>query len=259
MTIQEESDRIVDDYDGVLSAGAAVVTSGGQLKAHYVIHVVSPVWAGGEKKESERLAEAVINTLKKATEIKAGSLAMPSLSSGMFGFPKELAASIIVNNTLDYFERKGSQSTIKLVRFVNLDAETVKLFKTELERSREKPTPMPQDTLAATREISLPKMQSKEKIPSEEEKVIASKEPINFSLVEEIQAPASPMRKSPKRESELDSPGGRQSGQKQRNSSMYASSHKGTPGRNMLVVEESVPLDQWTSDGYESNSQNSDF
>jgi len=177
----------------------------------------------------------------------------------MFGFPKELAASIIVNKTLDYFERKGSQSTIKLVRFVNLEAETVRHFKIELERPREKPTPMPQDTLAATREISLPRIQAKENIPPEEEKVIETKTPVNFSLVEEVEAPVSPMRKSRKRESELESPGGRQSGQKQKNSSMYASSHKGTPGRNMLVVEESVPLDQWTSDGYDSNSQNSDF
>lgn len=45
-----------------MSTGVAAVTSGGQLKAHYIIHVVSPVWTGGEKKEAEKLGEAVINT-----------------------------------------------------------------------------------------------------------------------------------------------------------------------------------------------------
>ena len=127
----------------------------------------------------------------------------------------------------------------------------------ELERTREKPTPISQETLAATREISLPRI--KEKTPSEEEKVIDSnKNTVNFCIVED-QPPTSPMKKSRSRESEFDSPGGRQSGQKQKKPSMYASSHKTqeTPGRNILILEESVPLDQWTSDGYDS--QNSDF
>lgn len=103
----------------------------------------------------------------------------------------------------------------------------------------------------------------KEKIPSaEEEKVIDSnnKNATNLHLIQQEEAPRSPPAKAKLQEFEIESPGGRQSGSKQkRNRSMYASSHKTqeTPGRNMLILEESVPLDQWTSDG--DNDQSSSF
>ena len=76
--IQEESDRIVEENDGVckiysykrfgnnklfiVCAGTAVLTSAGNLRAKFIVHVVSPVWTGGEKRESEKLGDAVVNS-----------------------------------------------------------------------------------------------------------------------------------------------------------------------------------------------------
>jgi len=142
----------------------------------------------------------------------------------------------------------------------------VKLFKFELEKgTRDRP----KDSLNISRKISLQRMEVKEKIPSaaaEEEKAIDSSNtryPVNFRLMKEEEEPRSPRSPPPKskqpQEFEIESPGGRQSGSKQkRNRSMYASSHKTqeTPGRN-LILEESVPLDQWTSDG--DNDQSGSF
>ncbi len=122
--IQEESDQIVEGHDEGLELGSAHVTSAGNLKAKHIIHVVCPIWMGGGNGEEDRLAECVINALKKADELKLQKLAVPSLSSGAFGFPRELCASILVTKCKEYFD-KNENSTIKLIRFVNTDAPTV--------------------------------------------------------------------------------------------------------------------------------------
>jgi O-acetyl-ADP-ribose deacetylase (regulator of RNase III) len=131
--IQDESNNIMQDTDGILEVGTAVVTTAGRLQARYIIHVVSPIWNGGDNGEEERLALAVVNALTKADEYNLNSIAVPSISSGSFGFPAERCAEIMVRNTLEYLDR-NSDSSINLVRFVNMDAQTVRVFKHELER-----------------------------------------------------------------------------------------------------------------------------
>jgi O-acetyl-ADP-ribose deacetylase (regulator of RNase III) len=132
--IQDESYKLIEATDdGILEVGTAVITSAGRLNAKYIIHVVSPIWNGGDMGEEERLALAVVNALTKADEYNLTSIAVPSISSGSFGFPVERCAHIMVKNTLEYFD-VNPNSNITLIKFVNMDAQTVKIFKHELER-----------------------------------------------------------------------------------------------------------------------------
>jgi O-acetyl-ADP-ribose deacetylase (regulator of RNase III) len=90
-TIQEECDRI-----GTCAVGQAVVTKGGNLPARWVIHAVGPVWKGGSFGEEMLLASAVLQALRRGEDIGAASVALPSISTGVFGFPLPLAAEISV-------------------------------------------------------------------------------------------------------------------------------------------------------------------
>ena len=89
--IQEECDRI-----GSCATGDAVVTGGGGLPAKWVIHAVGPVWRGGGGGEEELLASAVASALARADEIGAKSVALPALSTGVYGFPIGRAAEISI-------------------------------------------------------------------------------------------------------------------------------------------------------------------
>jgi O-acetyl-ADP-ribose deacetylase (regulator of RNase III) len=90
-TIQEECDRI-----GTCVVGQAVVTKAGNLPAKWVIHAVGPVWKGGNFGEEMLLASAVLQALRRGEDIGAASVALPAISTGVFGFPLPLAAEISV-------------------------------------------------------------------------------------------------------------------------------------------------------------------
>src|SRR6185295_13146168 len=85
--IQRECDRI-----GHCPVGGAVVTGGGDLPARWVIHAVGPVWRGGSAGEEDLLASAVRSSLERAEEIGAKSIALPAISTGIYGFPLDRAA-----------------------------------------------------------------------------------------------------------------------------------------------------------------------
>jgi O-acetyl-ADP-ribose deacetylase (regulator of RNase III) len=90
-SIQEECDRI-----GTCAVGQAVVTKAGNLPARWVIHAVGPVWKGGSFGEEMLLASAVLQALRRGEDIGAASVALPAISTGVFGFPLPLAAEITV-------------------------------------------------------------------------------------------------------------------------------------------------------------------
>jgi len=90
-TIQEECDQI-----GTCAVGQAVVTKAGKLPARWVIHAVGPVWKGGTFGEEMLLASAVLQALRRGEDIGAASMALPAISTGVFGFPLALAAEISV-------------------------------------------------------------------------------------------------------------------------------------------------------------------
>lgn len=118
--IQEECNAI-----GACPVGGAVVTSGGNLKARYVIHAVGPRW--GEGDEENKLGNATLASLKRADETAIRSLAFPAISTGVFGFPLELAAKTMLRAVKDYFS--SGESQIQTVVFALFDEESFQIFK----------------------------------------------------------------------------------------------------------------------------------
>ncbi|MGI9953104.1 O-acetyl-ADP-ribose deacetylase [Moorellaceae bacterium AZ2] len=113
--IAEECRRIREEKGGC-PTGQAVLTSGGNLKARYVIHTVGPIWSGGTKGEDELLASAYRSSLDLAREHGIKTLAFPSISTGAYRFPLERAARIALNTVISYL--KQHPRTFSEVRFV---------------------------------------------------------------------------------------------------------------------------------------------
>jgi len=122
--IQQESDEWVRTK-GTVSHAHPAWTSGGQLPAKYVIHVVGPVWGVGD--EDAKLTEAVTGSLRVADELRLKSIAFPAISTGIFGFPKERAAKVILAAIETYFEKNNS-SGIEIVGLILFDQSTADAF-----------------------------------------------------------------------------------------------------------------------------------
>jgi O-acetyl-ADP-ribose deacetylase (regulator of RNase III) len=122
--IQKESDAWIRHHGPVAHARPAW-TSGGRLPAKYVIHAVGPVWGDGD--EDNKLHSAVTGSLRVADELKCASVALPAISTGIFGFPKDRAAAIIFSSIEKYFAEDPS-SGLNLVKLVLFDQTTVDVF-----------------------------------------------------------------------------------------------------------------------------------
>ena len=109
---------------GGCPTGQAVITGGGRLKARYVIHTVGPVWSGGNKKEDELLRKAYWSSLSLARERGLRTVSFPSISTGVYRFPKERAAQIAVKAVLDFTREHEFEE----IRFVLFDNYTFKAF-----------------------------------------------------------------------------------------------------------------------------------
>jgi O-acetyl-ADP-ribose deacetylase (regulator of RNase III) len=123
-TIQEESDRWVRER-GPVPTGEAAITGAGRLPARYVVHAVGPRWGMGD--EERLLYRAVQSALSRAEEVTAQSISLPAISTGIFGFPKELGVGIILQAVQDYLD-SHPHSPLQLVRFCNIDEATARLF-----------------------------------------------------------------------------------------------------------------------------------
>jgi len=102
-------------YPDGLPPGKAVITPGGNLPARYVIHTVGPVWGGGHQDERKILEDAYRNSLTLAEETGIHTLAFPAVSTGVYGFPRELAAPIVFRVMKAHIERKSLPRKIFLV------------------------------------------------------------------------------------------------------------------------------------------------
>jgi O-acetyl-ADP-ribose deacetylase (regulator of RNase III) len=110
--------------------GDAKITRGYNLKAEYVIHTVGPIWKGGNKDEYQLLASCYKNSLRLARDNSIKSVAFPGISTGVYGFPKDQAATIAVNETKRFLLK--NELPAKVI-FVVFNDETYKLYKDLLE------------------------------------------------------------------------------------------------------------------------------
>ncbi len=110
---------------GRCETGEAVITSGGNLKAKFVIHTVGPVWRDGQNGEPELLANAYRNSLLLAVDRNLKSIAFPNISTGIYGFPKKEAARIAVETTRTFIT---GQSALREVIFICYDNENFSYY-----------------------------------------------------------------------------------------------------------------------------------
>lgn len=124
--IQAESDEWVRRH-GPVPVGGVAITGAGRLKARVILHTVGPVWAGGTQGEDHLLAEAIRNVLKTAREQGYERIALPAISTGIFGFPKERAAPIFWE-TIAAFAAAHPGEPPREIRVVILDEATLGPF-----------------------------------------------------------------------------------------------------------------------------------
>jgi O-acetyl-ADP-ribose deacetylase (regulator of RNase III) len=120
--IQEQCNRI-----GGTHVGGAVITTGGTLKAKHVIHAVGPRM--GEGKEDQKLKDATLNSLKLMDKHGLKTIAFPAISTGIFGYPIDRCAKIMINTVKDYLKES---TTIEIVYFVLYTADDFNIFENSL-------------------------------------------------------------------------------------------------------------------------------
>jgi O-acetyl-ADP-ribose deacetylase (regulator of RNase III) len=119
--IQEECNKI-----GSIFVGGAVITTGGNLKAKHVIHAVGPRM--GEGYEDQKLKNATLNSLKLMDENKLFSIAFPAISTGIFGYPIEKCAKIMISTTKEYLENNTCIREVIFCLYSSSDFEVFEKF-----------------------------------------------------------------------------------------------------------------------------------
>jgi len=117
--------RRIRDRQGGCEVGESVITSGGNLAARYVIHTVGPVWQDGQHGEEDLLAAAYRNSLRLAVAHQLKTIAFPNISTGIYHFPKNMAAVIAVDTVTDFLE---FDKELEHVIFVCFDEENYELY-----------------------------------------------------------------------------------------------------------------------------------
>jgi putative ATPase len=127
--IQAESNAWMQAH-GPVRTGTAAITGAGRLPARYVIHAVGPVWSGDAARDDALLSGAVTSALRLAEERGLASIALPAISTGIFGFPKDRGAAVITQAILDFCQAHPD-STLRDIRVTLIDAPTVEVFRAE--------------------------------------------------------------------------------------------------------------------------------
>ena len=117
--------KTIRERQGGCPPGEAVITSGAELKAKFVIHAVGPIWTGGKENEAELLASAYRNSMILAVSNSVETIAFPNISTGIYKFPKKPAAEIAVNTVKDFLSNDG---TIQKVIFCCFDDENFNIY-----------------------------------------------------------------------------------------------------------------------------------
>ncbi|MCD6358975.1 MAG: O-acetyl-ADP-ribose deacetylase [Dehalococcoidia bacterium] len=127
--ILEECKEIVARH-GRLPVGQAVTTTGGRLKARYVIHTVGPMWRGGNRGEGETLASAYRQSLNEAVGKDLKSISFPSISTGVYGYPVAKAACVAIDTVIGFLKKEDI--SLEEVRFVLFDSNTYAVYEKTL-------------------------------------------------------------------------------------------------------------------------------
>jgi len=129
--IQDESDKI-----GYVLVGNAVITTAGKLPCKAVIHAVGPI--NGERKENEKLRLVINNVLNLAQQYEFKSISIPAISTGIFGFPKDKCAKILIEESLKFSRNQSSTPTLEIIEFCIYEDETLNQFKKEFNEIKER-------------------------------------------------------------------------------------------------------------------------
>ena len=130
-SIAEEGAQWVREH-GTVPVGGAAATTAGNLPSRYVIHAVGPIWQGGGAQETELLASAYRSSIEVADELGLTSIAFPSISTGIFGYPVEQAAPVAIAAVAGALDaaRHVCEAT-----FVLYDEETYRAYERAYERA----------------------------------------------------------------------------------------------------------------------------
>ncbi|NDL61776.1 RNase III inhibitor [Enterobacteriales bacterium SAP-6] len=117
--------REIRNRQGNCNTGCAVITGAGNLPAKYVIHAVGPHWRGGKHQEAELLKSAYLSCFKLISEYQITSVSFPNISTGIYHFPKQLAAEISLATIIDSL---GENDTIETVNLVCYEKENQDIY-----------------------------------------------------------------------------------------------------------------------------------
>lgn len=126
--------KILEEYKAIRAkqggcpTGEAVITSGGNMKAKYVVHTVGPVWSGGNRNEEQLLRNAYYNSLNLAGENGIKSVSFPSISTGVYRFPIDKASRIALNTVKEFLQKHNFVE----VRFVLFSERDLKVYEDAL-------------------------------------------------------------------------------------------------------------------------------
>ena len=127
--IQIESDKI-----GFVPVGSSVITTSGELPCEVIIHTVGPKM--GEGNEDFKLSKAIHSCLLLASNNSYKSISIPAISSGIFGFPKDRCANILLDESIKFLQNKNT--SIKIIEFCIIDDETLFHFKMKFKKLKKK-------------------------------------------------------------------------------------------------------------------------
>jgi len=125
--LRKECEQYIEK-NGQVPTGSAMITTGGNLNAKFVIHTVGPIWGSGN--EDEKLRSAITSSLELCEKHTLKSCSFPAISSGIYGFPKERCAKIFFEVLNGYFN-ENPDSKIELLRLCNIDEKTSSIFLAE--------------------------------------------------------------------------------------------------------------------------------
>lgn len=115
---------------GGCPTGEAVITSGGRLKSKHVIHTVGPIWSGGKQNEEQLLRNAYWNSLKLGRDKNIKTISFPSISTGAYRFPIELASQIALKTVKEFLDKEKYR--FNEVRFVLFTERDLKVYENSL-------------------------------------------------------------------------------------------------------------------------------